>query len=217
MKTSIFLLLVLSAIADDFRKENLDLPYNAKGENEDENTAETVLVFWGHEYAGDTFVLVLDSSGSMATGAKMQALKREANKSVTDLNTNAEFGLLAFNVELKVWSEKTKDASIPNKESARGFIAGLVPKNSTNVSKAVIKALEIAKTSSKKSRQIIVQCDGLPTTEKPDEALQKIHQANTERYKIHAVLINGNGNEAAREFMQTLARQNSGTFREVSL
>src|SRR5262245_55553549 len=56
-------------------KQNLDLPFDAAGEEEDEEDAPEIIVFYGQQYEGDGIFFSCDKSGSMREGGKWERLQ----------------------------------------------------------------------------------------------------------------------------------------------
>ena len=97
-------------------KENLDLPYDAIGANDDDEDAPEVVVFYGTSLEGDGFFYIIDRSGSMQDSGELQIAKREVIKNIGEFSDRVEFGIFFF--------DKTLLSYPPNGQPAEATPAG---------------------------------------------------------------------------------------------
>lgn len=107
-------------------------------------------------------ILAIDCSGSMDNG-KLTSVKSTVDKLITHLTENDSLGIIGFSDT--VWSvTPTLPMTKENKEQAKASVARLKTHSSTNLSEAMVVAMERAVTADKnKISRIILLTDGLPS------------------------------------------------------
>jgi len=88
----------------------------------------------------------------------------------------------------------------------------------THLAPAGVETIRLSSLSRKKHKHIIVLSDGLPNgpgalNSAITDTINAITLANWERTPIHTIYIGDN--QIGKNFMQTLALMNSGTFTQV--
>src|SRR5688572_24983005 len=74
-------------------KENLDLPFDALGEENDDEDAPEVVNFYTVSLEGDAFFYVVDHSGSMLESGELQRAKQEVTKNINEFSARVRFGI----------------------------------------------------------------------------------------------------------------------------
>ncbi len=207
-------------------KENLDLPYNAYGVDEEEEPAPEVIFFYGHGYEADAVVFALDESGSMRNNGRWALQTRETVRAIMQLTERGEFSVLYYGSNVTPFNERPVKASMPQKSSAAAFIASRSPHGDTCLFEGVIKALQIAQRANSGRRAVIVTSDGRPdvcaTGDRATEAqiesfLQMTLQANPGlTIPVHSVWVGAANDPEGIHFMKRLASVHGGTFRQVT-
>jgi Ca-activated chloride channel family protein len=116
-------------------------------------------------------VFVLDTSGSMAEGGKLEQAKRALRFCLANLNADDRFELVRFSTETEPLFERLVDATEANRKRAEEFVAGLKPIGGTAVDDALATAMQPAETQAQSGRPyvIVFLTDGRPTIGATDE------------------------------------------------
>ena len=191
----------------------LDLPSGGvRGESAEEDALEAIL-FFGETYEGDGFFFLLDRSGSMA-GFKLAMLKAEMNSALDELSPTNEFGIVAFSGTYTAFSEVPVRATHGRVSQAHAWVNALEAYGSTMMLSAAEQLLGIVELSMRQDRRVIAVGDGSPNNPGPEDTLAGILAANSQSLPIDTLLIGAN--EPALLFMQQLATETGGTFRQVT-
>jgi len=212
--------------ADEALKANLDLPYSAIGDGEEqEEEAPQILVFYGQIYEATGVCFALDESGSMRNNRRWELQSREVIRAINEMADDAEFGIVYFGSRVNAFSEKPVVASPANKSSGIAYVRARQPNGDTCLGEGVIKALQIMSLSESPYRSVIVTSDGKPdncatgnaaTPSEIEGIIQKTKAANPGgRIKVHTIWVGSGGGEGV-QFMERLAQAHNGTFRKVS-
>lgn len=221
------LLLVSSSLAAQglgglgFRKENLDLPYNAGSSyGEDEEEAPEIVRFYGQTYETEAVFFCLDQSLSMGEG-EWQALQRELVRVVTEFSNSMEFGIVFFHEEATVFprNKRPTRASPAMKQAAIAMVRATSPSDqSTCFLEGLREALRMANRCEAKRKTLIFMSDGKATcvgensVTYSQRTLDEVRSLNTVRTAINTV---GVGFEVIEFFMRSLAEQNRGMYRRL--
>jgi Mg-chelatase subunit ChlD len=207
-------------------KANLDLPFDAGGEDGEEEAAPEVVVFFGQVYEGSALVFALDESGSMTQNQRWQIQVREVTRTISELSDRAEFGIVFYGSQVSAMGTRPLPATPANKNRGRIYVASRSPRGDTCLGEGVVKALEIAQLSEAKQRIVIVTSDGHPdncatgnsaTPAEVEEILRKTVAANPGlAIRVHSVWVGTHSETNAITFMRRLADAHGGTFRQVS-
>jgi Mg-chelatase subunit ChlD len=206
-------------------KENLDLPFDAIGENEEEEIAPEIVVFYGQIYEADALFFALDESGSMQQQGRWSLQSREILRAILELTSRTEFGLVFYASRVTAFREQPVTATEGMKNAARSFIQSRQPDGDTCLAEGAVKALQIAAKSKSRHRAVIVTSDGKPdicstgelaSGEEFNALIQKTLDANPGRQvKLHTVWVGAVIETQAIEVMKRLAAAHGGTFRQV--
>jgi hypothetical protein len=179
----------------------------------------------------DSVIYVVDRSSSMdlpigtfmdlegqpiSDGTRLDFVKTELIRSVRSLPRNFTFNIMIYSECIDAWREGRVDANDVNKGIAEGWIHAITPYGWTNTGGAAARAL-----ADRQNRVIMLLSDGAPNF--LDCAQSYVGDFETHRRVIRQAngqgcVINcfGIGLDAeTRSFMQQVAADNGGTFREL--
>ena len=179
-------------------------------------------------HTGTEVVLVLDLSGSMDQGLlksrSYRELQNEIARTIRNFDPNVHFGLFAFSSSVSLFSSghywKTADAA--TKELAVSWVMNLQPGGGTRADLGLSAAFQFNPTT------IIFVSDGEPNF--PDSprglgggndpgaaarVLSIVRQLQASRHSPAIIDAIAYFAEDGQEFMQTLAKENGGTYREL--
>ncbi len=203
-------------------KENLDLPFDAAGEAEEE-TAPELVTFYDLVCEADGVFFCCDRSGSMEEEAKFARLKHEVLKNVRQFSEKVEFAVIFFDSGMFSIppAGKPLKAQPPMKAMAEAMVLSARPGKGTCAIPALCAALNFANMSTVARKTIIYLSDGRNTCDDQDPvrygemALKEVKRRNVHAVRINTIVIGREGsvNEA---WMRQLASQNGGTCLRVA-
>ncbi len=108
---------------------------------------------------------VLDTSGSMADGGKLEQAKKALQFCLSNLNSGDRFEIVRFSTEAEPLFGRLTEASVDNIAKASQFFSSLKPNGGTAIEDALSKALDIGKDAGGQGRPYLVVflTDGMPT------------------------------------------------------
>jgi Mg-chelatase subunit ChlD len=222
----LFLLFFLARPSASSEKENLDLPFDAIGETEEEELAPEIVVFYGAVYEADGLFFALDESGSMDYQGRWELQTREILRTISEMSDRAEFGVVFYATGVSAFRDAPVTATEGSKQAAKAWVQSRHPQGDTCLAEGTVRALQIAAKSKAKHRSVIVTSDGKPdicstgqgaTGDQLGGLIQKTLQANPgRRIKVHTIWVGEVNDPVPMEFMKRLATAHGGTFRAVS-
>jgi len=200
-------------------KQNLDLPFDALGDSEEEEEAPEVIVFYGEQYEGDGFFFSCDKSSSMA-GAKWQKCQREVIRVLNGLSEKAQFGICFYDANLVKFptSGRPADANQAMKAAGSAMVMSTTTGSGSCTKVSLVTCLQFANQSTAKRKTIVHLSDGHNTCNGQDEAqysksiLAEVAARNIQRAHINAMCIGDAGAWVDENFMKMLATQNQGKY-----
>lgn len=130
-------------------------------------------------------VFVLDTSGSMAEGRKLEQAKKALVFCLRNLNDGDRFEVVRFSTETEPLFGSLVAPSAANVAKAEAFVGGLKPIGGTAIEDALVQALEPLKTQGQRDRpyNVVFLTDGRPTvgSTNDDEIVSKAVAAMGER------------------------------------
>ena len=180
-----FQLFVAPASGDDVSAHLMT--YREPGEGEG---AFLLVLSPSHELAAGKVVrkdvvFVLDTSGSMADGAKLAQAKKALSFCLKNLNEGDRFEVVRFSTEAEPLFGRLVAASAANVGEADAFVAGLKPIGGTAIEEALLRALDPLKGQGEKDRPftVVFLTDGRPTvgSTNDDEIVKQVVRATGER------------------------------------
>lgn len=201
-------------------KENLDLPYNAAGADEEEEADIETVVFYGATFEGDGFFFCIDTSLSMDDEA-WKTLCRELRRSLLGLSPHSEMGLVFFNETVVAFpaNNEPAPATIDTKGRALLAIDEVKPGSGTCLKEGLSKILEMVKKSEAERKVVVLLSDGKPTCPGTDfvsyraDIFKIAREHAGEGTEIHTL---GFGNDLDESFLKRLAQENRGEYRRVA-
>ena len=210
------------AYAQSGIKENLDLPFDALGENDDEEDAPEVVNFFTVTLEGDGFFYIIDRSGTMQDSGELQRAKAEVQKNIAEFSDRVQFGIFFFDQGLMKFPNNGQPATadMAMKQSAKSFVSGTQGGVGTCGLAAIQAALQMANQAKSQRKVIVYLSDGGGTCQGGDEAqyLQKtlstVASMNFQRVKINTIGVL-QVNALGEQFLRKLAAMNGGTYTKI--
>ena len=189
----------------------------------------TMMKLFNVQAKAQNVVFVVDVSGSMITGEKSvktyEVLEREIVKVINSLGDKNTFGIVAFSKDAEAYKPQLVRAN--NAEKGRGvnWLKKISPDqiNDPRASEeerqfhhGTRADLGLARAFAMQPDTIFFISDGEPTGVRADQVLDQMKalQSNLPQpVTIHAIAFLADGGQ---KFMEDLAAQNRGTFREVN-
>jgi len=204
-------------------KENLDLPFDAIGENENEEEAPEIVSFYGTQLEGDGFFYIIDRSGTMQDSGELNIAKREVTRNITEFSDKVRFGIFFFDKGLVKFpqSNQAAEANPAMKSSGISFVQSTGGGGGTCGQLALSAALQMANNCSAKRKVIVYLSDGGGTCPGQNESdylkqtLASTSSQNWQRVQINTIGVLQLGPEN-EQFMKNLASSNGGTYSRVS-
>ena len=188
----------------------------------------TMMRMFNVQAKAQNVVFVVDVSGSMISGGKTvktyEVLEREVVKVINGLSDRNAFGIVVFSKDAALYRPQLVRAN--NEEKGRGvnWLKKISPDqiNDPRASEeerqfhhGTRADLGLARAFAMQPDTIFFISDGEPSGARPPEILQQVQalQSNLPQpVTIHAIAFHA---DDGQKFMQELAAQNRGTFREV--
>jgi len=130
-------------------------------------------------------VFVLDTSGSMAEGNKLDQARKALWFCLKNLNDNDRFEIIRFSTEVEPLFAQLVAVNQANLARADEFIQKLKPIGGTAIEEALLTALAAARTPGEQGRPcfVVFLTDGLPTVGSTDEnqILAAVARASADR------------------------------------
>jgi Mg-chelatase subunit ChlD len=222
-RTAPFLLLLASTgTAWPQVKENLDLPFDALAEEEEEEDAPEVVSFYSTNLEGDGFFYVVDQSGSMLDSGELQRAKTELNKNIGEFSNRVEFGIIFFatNTVKFPGSGKPAEATEAMKQAAKGFVNAQGRGRGSCPMTGLMDGLRLANRGKARRKVLVYLGDGGGTCNGAGEAdyLQKtvatITGQNYQRIKINTIGV-VEVSSIGENFLRRLAASNGGSYTRI--
>jgi Mg-chelatase subunit ChlD len=204
-------------------KENLDLPFDAIGDNEEEEEAPEIVSFYGQTLEADAFFYIIDRSGSMQDSGELAIAKREVIKNISEFSDRVQFGIFFFDRGLLKFpsSGQPAEANPGGKSSGISFVTSTQGGGGTCQQLALAAAIQMGSQSSSKRKVIVYLSDGAGTCSGADEGTylrQTI--ASTSAQNWQRIQINTIGvlemTALHEKFMKDLASTNGGSYTRIT-
>jgi len=163
--------------------------------------------FFGVEAQGNRFAYIVDVSGSMSVGGKLEALQKELTQSVNQLLETSSIAIVPFSSQVEVLGSTSGkaswvDASDRNKSGVVRNVATLRANGGTNPAPAFVLVLGMKP----RPDAIYFMTDG----EFPEEAASQIMALNSElKVPIHCICFVSDG---SADMMKVIAQKSGGTY-----
>jgi Mg-chelatase subunit ChlD len=203
-------------------KENLDLPFDALGADEEEEDAPEVINFYTVTLEGEGFFYVIDHSGSMMDSGELHRAKQEVLKNLNEFSERVQFGVVFFAGAATKFptNGRPADADNANKQSARSFIQSVQRANGSCPLQGLQAGLLMANQARSPRKVVVYVGDGGGTCEGVDEAqylektLSQVTSSNFQRVKINTIGVL-DISKIGEQFLRKLASANGGTYTRI--
>jgi hypothetical protein len=173
--------------------------------------------FFGTEASGNSFVFVLDTSGSMNDGNRYNRAAEELIQALDALSSEQEFCVIAFNSQVWPMLNNSFDqttllpATSENKARLKAWLENLRPVGWTDPRDAMALALKLSPSA------IFFLSDGEfkqgpPTRKLGYETLSKVNRANRTHVPIHTLAFE---DQANAPILRSMAKASGGSYRFV--
>jgi Mg-chelatase subunit ChlD len=206
-------------------KENLDLPYDAIGDSDEEEDAPETVFFYGLTLEGDGFFYIIDRSGTMQNMGELAIAKREVSRNISEFSERTQFAVIFFDANVQKFPSGNQpvEATTSQKQAAQAWVNGMQGGAGTCVQKAFAEALRFANSCTAKRKVIAYVSDGGATCGGQNEqdymkqTLQMLASQNYQRVTINTigVLMTDMGPQH-EQFMKDIAGQHGGTYRRIN-
>jgi Mg-chelatase subunit ChlD len=219
---SFFLLLSSTGPAWPQVKENLDLPFDALGEEEEDEDAPEIVNFYSTNLEGDGFFYVVDRSGSMVDSGELQRAKQELNKNISEFSNRVEFGIIFFATETVKFpsSGLPAQATEAMKQAAKSFVNSQDRARGSCCMTGMLEGLRLANRG-KARRKVLVYlgdgggtCGGTNEAQYLEKALSTITGQNHQRIRINTIGV-VDVSSIGDNFLRRLAAANGGSYTRI--
>ncbi|KAK3590742.1 hypothetical protein CHS0354_030981 [Potamilus streckersoni] len=164
-------------------------------------------------------LFILDTSGSMSWGGKMEQLKDAMRNILDDLNEEDLFNIVVFDSSVSSWSNYMKKATKRNKELAKDMVDNLEALGGTDINAALMKGLDILQNTNEidavlTAPLIVFLTDGEPTYGETNtrQILKNVEQKNRQRIQIFSLAF---GDDADYEFIKYISTRSTSFARKI--
>ena len=200
-------------------KENLDLPFDAIGENDEEEDAPEIVTFYGQQLEGDGIFYVIDKSWTMNNDGELPIAKREVIRNIQEFSSRVQFSIVFFDSSVvKYPSSGTPAEANPGmKASAISFVQTVQSGTGSCCQQGLSQGLRFANMASSKRKVMVYVGDGGGTCQGADEAtylrqtLGSVTSQNYQRVQINCIGVL-RPSALGIDFMKRLSATNGGTY-----
>ena len=199
-------------------KENLDLPFDAMGEEEEEEDAPEIVTFYGQQLEADGFFYIIDSSGSMRDSGELEVAKREIIRNISEFSDQVEFGIVFFNANISKYppSGQPAQANPGMKSAASAWVQAYQGASGSCVQQGFTQLIQLANFASAKRKVMVYLGDGGGTCGGEEAtylraALSSITAMNYQRIQINTIGFREPA-QINTDFLKRLATANGGTY-----
>ncbi|MCZ6792261.1 MAG: VWA domain-containing protein, partial [Planctomycetota bacterium] len=198
-------------------KENLDLPFDARGDGagEDEDAPE-VVSFYGQNLEGDGFFYTVDRSGSMQNQGELQRAKQEISRNISEFSSKTQFAVVFFDSGIQKFptSGRPAEANAGMKGAALSWINNMRGGSGSCMTQGLRVALQFGNLASAKRKVIVYVGDGGGTCGGGNQQqylqnmVSTITGQNYQRIQINCIGVLMNGRTTQRNYMKLVASAN---------
>ncbi len=205
-------------------KENLDLPFDAVGDSEEEEDAPEIVTFYGQQMEGDGIFYVIDKSWTMNDSGELDIAKREVIRNVQEFSARVQFAIVFFDANVSKYpsSGMPAEANPGMKASAVSFLQSTVwTTYGSCCQQGLSQGLRFANMATSKRKVMVYVGDGGGTCQGADEAtylrqtLGAITSQNYQRVQINCIGVL-NPSALGMDFMKRLSATNGGTYTRIT-
>ncbi len=156
---------------------------------------------------------VIDTSGSMNGGEKIEQARAALIYCVHQLGRKDRFNIVRFSTEVDTFRDGLQAATKANKVAAEEFIKGLDARGGTDLNGALLKALSLKKDN-KRPYLVVFLTDGLPTigVTDPADILRDLTANNKAGTRV---FVWGVGHELNAQLLDQIAAKTHATTQYV--
>jgi hypothetical protein len=202
-------------------KENLDLPFDAAGESEEEEDAPEIVTFYGQQLEGDGVFYVIDKSGSMRDNGELAIAQREVIRNVQEFSERVQFGIVFFDATVVKFpaSGMPAEANPGMKASAVSFVLSITGVQGSCCQQGLAEGLRMANLATPKRKVMVYVGDGGGTCSGDEstylqKTLAQVTAQNYQRMQINCIGVL-NPSTIGVDFMKKLAGNNGGTYTRI--
>jgi hypothetical protein len=190
----------------------------------------TMMNFFNTKANAQSVVFVVDVSGSMLSSPKSvetyEVLEKEVAKVLRSLPATAKFGVVVFSREARPFREHLISATSNDKVKAINWLKKMSPaaardprtsEDEKQFHHGTRADLGLERAFAMQPDVIFFVSDGEPTGAKPPQILEKVQAAQNALPRPAVVNVVAYLADDGQAFMRDLAKQNQGTFREITL
>lgn len=155
-------------------------------------------------------VLIVDRSGSMEEGGKMEQARRALSYVISKLSAKDRFGIVDFATDTNQFESSLVEATPDNKKRALRYIERIEAAGGTNIEGGLHEGLKLLAAAPGRVPMVFFMTDGLPTIGTTDvQAL--LRQAQERNSALKARMFSfGVGSDVNTLFLDKLAASNRG-------
>ncbi|KAL2091288.1 hypothetical protein ACEWY4_013551 [Coilia grayii] len=160
-------------------------------------------------------VFIIDQSGSMH-GRKMMQTRDALLRILDDLAEEDYFGLILFDSLVTPWKYELLQATPRNLEMAKAFVRTITDRGATDINAAVLQGVEMINKHPREGSAsiLILLTDGDPTSGETNQGTiqSNVRNAIGKKFPLYCL---GFGFDVNFEFLQKMAKENSGVARRI--
>jgi Ca-activated chloride channel family protein len=162
------------------------------------------------EYAAKDIVFVVDTSGSMQEGNKIEQARSALSFGVKGLRNNDRFNIISFAGEERLMETGLIQADAAGRKRGVEFVESLRATGGTNINDAVRAALRQFDERSDRPKLLVFMTDGLPTVGETNVAkiLDNVRKSRLAGLRLFSF---GVGYDVNTELLDKMATENNGT------
>ncbi len=204
-------------------KENLDLPFDAIGDSEEEEDAPEIVTFYGQQMEGDGIFYVIDKSWTMSDEGELEIAKREVIRNIQEFSARVQFAIVFFDAQVTKYpaSGMPAEANPGMKSAAVSFVQSSVwVRYGSCCQQGLAQGLRFANMATSKRKVMVYVGDGGGTCQGADEAtylrqtLGAITSQNYQRVQINCIGVL-RPSALGVDFMKRLSATNGGTYTRI--
>jgi hypothetical protein len=205
-------------------KENLDLPFDAIGDSEEEEDAPEIVTIYGQQMEGDGIFYVIDKSWTMQDEGELDIAKREVIRNIQEFSARVQFAIVFFDAQVTKYpsSGMPAEANPGMKSAAISFVQSSVWVRYGSCCQAgLAQGLRFANMATSKRKVMVYVGDGGGTCQGAVEAtylrqtLGAITSQNYQRVQINCIGVL-RPSALGVDFMKRLSATNGGTYTQIT-
>jgi hypothetical protein len=203
-------------------KENLDLPYDAAGDNTSDEEAPEVIVFYGQQFEGDGFYYTVDDSGSMRDSGELARAKAEISRNISEFSDRTEFSINFFDTNVNKFPGGGRPvlANPGMKGAALAWVASIVGAGGSCCQKGFLAALQSANLGSSRRKVVVYVGDGGGTcggdeSQYLNQCITLVTAQNYNHAQINTIGVLMNGRTMQENFLRAIAAANGGSYKRI--